>query len=252
MADTEAAREGEDRSVGPGKLSRRGFLATAAGGTASALAATTAGCTHQAKTNQPGEGPRWGMVIDLKRCFGCHACSVACKAEQDVPLGYFNSWVMVTEKGEFPSVRRQFLRVMCNHCDSPPCVEICPTGATWKRADGIVDQDGDICIGCKYCINACPYGSRYTDPKSHTTRKCDFCEHRIAQGVVPACVSTCNARALLFGDLNDPKSDVSQAVARNPVHVLRPEMATKPSVYYIGLDGSAYSPVKNRPSLQAL
>jgi len=114
-------------------ISRRTFLKTAGGAGVAAAAATLGGCTGTTKTNKPGQGPRYGMVIDLRRCFGCHACSVACKAEQDVPLGYFKSWVVVSEKGRYPKAGRDFVPVLCNHCDKPPCVEACPTQATDQR-----------------------------------------------------------------------------------------------------------------------
>ncbi len=206
------------------------------------------GCATR-QTNKPGQGPRYGMVIDLRRCFGCHACSVACKAEQEVPLGFFKSWVIQTERGRFPNVRRQFLPVLCNHCDNPPCVRLCPTQATRQRKDGIVTQDENTCIGCGYCITGCPYGVKYKDPRTKTAQKCDFCLHRVKQGLLPACVNTCNARARIFGDLNDPDSQVSRLIASNPVQTLRPEMDADPRVFYIGLDRSAYVPVKNKPSL---
>ncbi|KKK99546.1 hypothetical protein LCGC14_2631680 [marine sediment metagenome] len=227
-------------------ISRRGFLKGA--GVAGAAAATMVipGCAKTIETNKPGQGPRYGMAIDLRRCFGCHACSVACKAEQDVPLGYFKNWVMVSEKGRYPDVKRNFLPVLCNHCDDPPCVEACPTQATKQRKDGIVTQDEKTCIGCKYCMQACPYGMKYSDPRTKTAQKCDFCLHRIEQGILPACVNTCNARARVFGDLNDPNSAISRLIAANAVQTLRPAMGTDPRVFYIGLDYDAYTPVKNQ------
>lgn len=227
-------------------LSRRDLLKSA-GGVGAAVAATAlAGCAGTTGTNKPGKGPRYGMVIDLRRCFGCHACSIACKAEQDVPLGFFKSWVMVSEKGRYPDAKRNFLPVLCNHCDSPPCVAACPTQATKLRRDGIVDLDEEVCMGCKYCIQACPYGVRYIDPATRTVGKCDFCLHRVEQGMLPACVNTCNARARVFGDLNDPGSAVSRLIASEAVEVLRPTMDTDPRVFYIGLDQDAYTPVKRQ------
>lgn len=227
-------------------LSRRAFLGTA--GTAAAAAALS-GYADATPVNKPGQGPRYAMVIDLRRCFGCHACSVACKAEQDVPLGFFKNWVIQTEKGRYPLVRRQFVPVLCNHCEHPPCVKACPTRSTVQRADGIVTQEAATCIGCSYCIQACPYGMKYKDPQTKTAQKCDLCVHRVEQGMLPACVNTCNARARIFGDLNDPDSAVSRLIATNPVANLRPEMGTDPRVFYIGLDGDAYKPVRNRRHL---
>jgi tetrathionate reductase subunit B len=191
------------------------------------------------------------MVIDLRRCFGCHGCSVACKAEQDVPLGCFKSWVTVSEKGRYPNVSRYFVPVLCNHCEKPPCAAACPTGATRRRKDGIVVVDDEKCIGCKYCIQACPYAARYVDPRTKVAQKCDFCVHRIEQGLLPACVNTCNARARIFGDLNDPASAVSRLLAENPVQVLRPALGSEPRVFYIGLDRDAYKPIRKQLSLSS-
>ncbi|MDK1030694.1 MAG: twin-arginine translocation signal domain-containing protein [Planctomycetia bacterium] len=230
-------------------ISRRDFLKGAGATGAGLVMVGLPGCGAVIKTNKPGEGPRYGMVIDLRRCFGCHACSVACKAEQDVPLGYFKSWVVVSEKGRYPHAQRQFVPVLCNHCDDPPCVKACPTRSTVQRDDGIVTQDEKTCIGCSYCIQACPYAVKYRDPRTKTAQKCDFCLHRVDQGILPACVNTCNARARIFGDLNDPHSAVSKLIATNPVQTLRPEMGSEPRVFYIGLDSKAYKPIKNRRKL---
>ena len=230
-------------------VSRRDVLKGAGAAGAAAVAVSLPGCTGTTETNQPGQGPRYAMVIDLTRCFGCHACAVACKAEQDVPLGHFKSWVRVTEKGRYPCVRRNFVPVLCNQCDNPPCVEVCPTQATKQRKDGIVTQDDEVCIGCKYCIQACPYSAKYSDPRTDTAQKCDFCLHRVKQGMLPACVNTCNARARIFGDLNDPNSAVSRLVQCSAVQTLRPAMGTEPRVFYIGLDEDGYPPVKKQRQL---
>ncbi len=213
-------------------VTRRGFLQGAAAGAAAAATTGASGPAEAAKST-----PRYGMLIDLRRCIGCHACSVACKAEFDVPLGSFRSWVEYVEKGNYPNVSRSFLPRLCNQCNHPPCVSVCPTGATWKRdEDGIVVVDPDICIGCKYCIQACPYDARFLNPVTGTADKCDFCLHRVSQGLAPACVETCVGRARIFGDLNDPDSEISQMIANNPVAVLRPEQGTEPNVFYIELD----------------
>ena len=178
-----------------------------------------------------------GFYFDQTRCTGCYTCSVACKAEVDVPLGKTRSWVEYIEKGDFPNVGRSFLPRLCNQCNHPPCVSVCPTGATYKRQeDGIVVIDADVCIGCKYCILAWPDGARFLNPKTGAAEKCDFCLHRVKEGVTPSCVNTCQGRARIFGDLNDPKSEIAKLIATNPVTVLRPEQGTKPNVYYIALD----------------
>lgn len=187
---------------------------------------------------------RYAMVIDLRRCIGCDACMVACKAEYDVPLGVFRTWVPYKVIGKYPNVRKMFLPRLCNHCDDPPCVRACPVGATYKVEDGgFVLQHYDRCIGCKSCMASCPYNARFLLPKHRTytdiTRvvdKCTFCHHRVTQGLVPACVQTCVGRSRIFGDLNDPTSEVSYLVSTLPTQVLRPEEGTKPHVFYIGAD----------------
>lgn len=215
--------------------SRRKFLKNIGG-----IAALTAGATALPKaaiSKITKKKVQYGMLIDTRRCIGCHACSVACKSEFDVPLGVYRSWVEYTEKGTFPHVDRSFLPRLCNHCSEPPCVRVCPTNATWRRdEDGLVVIDPDICIGCKYCIQACPYGARFLNPVTGAADKCDFCMHRITQGLEPSCVNTCIGRARIFGDINDPNSEISHRLAENPTTVLRKEMGTKPNVYYIAAE----------------
>ncbi|MBI2854536.1 MAG: 4Fe-4S dicluster domain-containing protein [Chloroflexi bacterium] len=179
------------------------------------------------------------MAVDLRRCIGCHACSVACKAEFDVPLGVFRTWVKQIEKGTYPNVTVSFLPSLCNQCDKPICLRNCPTRATYQLDNGIVVVDPHRCIGCKYCIASCPYNVRFLNPFKKIVEKCEFCRHRLEEGLEPACVNTCPAGALVFGDLNDPNSKLSRALARNPVLVLKPEKATFPQVYYIGADQDA-------------
>jgi len=185
---------------------------------------------------------RYGFVIDQRKCIGCHACTVACKAENDVPLGTFRTWVKYTEKGSFPNVRRNFLVERCNHCDDAPCVEICPVEALWRRDDGIVDFSTERCIGCKSCMAACPYDAIYIDPNTHTLGKCNFCAHRVELGLQPACVNVCPVEAIITGDLDDSTSRISQLLSLEPAVVRRPEKGTQPKVFYLGADASAVNP----------
>ena len=216
-------------------LSRRNLVAKAGLGAAAAVAAVT--LPDSAKAADTDQTVQYAMVIDTRRCIGCHACSVACKAEFDVPLGATRSWVEYIEKGEYPNVSRHFLPRLCNHCSDPPCVPVCPTGATYKREqDGIVVVDADKCIGCGYCVLACPYNARFLNPSTGAADKCDFCLHRVAKGIAPSCVNTCQGKARIFGDMNDPESEVAKLIATEPVTVLRSEMGTKPNVYYIDAD----------------
>jgi Fe-S-cluster-containing dehydrogenase component/formate-dependent nitrite reductase membrane component NrfD len=191
---------------------------------------------------------RYGFVLDQTRCIGCHACTVACKEENGVPLGAFRTWVKYVEKGEFPNTRRHFAVLRCNHCDNAPCVTICPTVALYRRADGIVDFDRDRCIGCKSCMQACPYDALYIDPETHTAAKCHFCAHRIERGLEPACVIVCPERAILAGDLDDPASEVARVVAQSPVLVRKPEQGTKPKLFYVGADEAALTPSLQQPA----
>ncbi|MDR7542336.1 MAG: 4Fe-4S dicluster domain-containing protein [Armatimonadota bacterium] len=179
----------------------------------------------------------WGKVIDHRKCIGCHACTVACKAEHLVPLGVNRTYVKQVEVGVWPAVRRQFQVTRCNQCDDPPCVHICPVTAMFRRPDGIVDFDREVCIGCKACIAACPYDAIYIDPESHSAEKCNFCAHRIDLGLEPACVVVCPERAIVVGNLLDPSSEVSQLVAREKVEVRKPEKGTAPKLYYVEASG---------------
>ncbi len=189
---------------------------------------------------------RYGFIIDNRKCIGCHACTVACKTENHVPLTVNRTWVKYVEKGTFPNTRRVFQVTRCNHCENPPCVTICPVTAMYQRKDGIVDFNSDRCIGCKACMQACPYDSIYMDPDDGTAAKCHFCAHRTEVGLEPACVIVCPEHAIIAGDLSDPASEVAQLIAREPVRVRKPEQGTQPKLYYIDADESAIVPTAAR------
>lgn len=179
----------------------------------------------------------YGFVVDNRSCIGCHACSTACKSENEVPLGVYRTWVKYTETGAFPNTQRHFQVTRCNHCANPPCARICPTAAMYQRDDGIVEFDSEACIGCKACMQACPYDAIHIDPSSGTAAKCHYCAHRIEVGLEPACVVVCPTHAIIAGDLDDPSSEIARVVAREKVSVRKPEQGTAPKLFYI--DGAA-------------
>ncbi|MDR7480890.1 MAG: 4Fe-4S dicluster domain-containing protein [Armatimonadota bacterium] len=215
---------------------------------------------------KPATQRQWVMVIDLRKCVGCSACTIACVAENKLPPGVVYRPVVEEELGTYPNVTRRFLPRPCMQCDNPPCVPVCPVSATYKRPDGIVAIDYDACIGCRYCIVACPYNARVFDTGEHYTdgtpelnlverlpafeygqrrtrerdaspvgnaRKCHFCTHRLEAGLLPACVTTCIGRATFFGDASDPDSLVSELIARPNVMRLKEDLGTRPRVYYL-------------------
>lgn len=197
---------------------------------------------------------RLGMVIDLRRCIGCHACAVACKAENATPKGVLWTRVLEKEEGKYPTPRKIFLPVLCNHCKDPACKRVCPAGATYQTPDGMVAIDQNKCVGCRACITACPYQVRFYRKEFETyfpgrptpfeevgykrhqpgaVQKCTFCSHLVDAGQEPACVQTCPTNARHFGDLDDPSSEVSRLVRERYAFQLRPELGTDPSVYYL-------------------
>jgi len=200
---------------------------------------------------------RYGLVIDLKRCIGCDTCTIACKAANATSRGIIWNRVLKYETGKYPNSQLNFLPVTCMHCGEPECEKVCPTGATTKRDDGIVVINNDKCVGCRYCMGACRYATRYFFDKLQTyypvyvtpyeeigykkhklgtVQKCDFCLARVEQGLQPACVVSCPANARFFGDLDDPDSEVSKLIKERKGFVLNPELGTKPSVYYLPRD----------------
>lgn len=184
----------------------------------------------------------YGFIIDNRTCIGCHACSTACKMENEVPLGVNRTWVKTVETGAFPNTQRHFQVSRCNHCANPPCVRICPTQAMYQREDGIVEFDPSICIACKACMQACPYDAIYIDPESHTAAKCHFCAHRTDIGLEPACVIVCPTHSIIAGDINNPDSEISQMLATNEVTVRKPEQGTAPKLFYINGNEAALQP----------
>jgi molybdopterin-containing oxidoreductase family iron-sulfur binding subunit len=225
---------------------------------------------------KPVSERRWVMVIDLRKCVGCHACTIACVAENKLPPGVVYRPVLEEEIGTYPNVTRRFIPRPCMQCDNPPCVPVCPVNATYRDENGVVVVDYDQCIGCRYCITACPYGARTFDfgetylggtPEAEglilgrttaddyeraaayeygvahpredekspvgNVRKCHFCLHRLAEGMLPACTTTCIGRATFFGDANDPESLVSELISSPNVIRLKEELGTEPRVYYL-------------------
>lgn len=184
---------------------------------------------------------KYGFVVNTKRCMGCRTCVVSCKMENDVALGAFRSKVLNSKgtmdydayEGTWPNVSLAFRFAHCQQCDEPSCLEVCPTGATVKREDGIVTVDKETCIGCQSCMSACPYDARTLDEEAAVVEKCDMCLHRLEQGMEPMCVYSCPARALKAGDLDDASSEVAQLAASADAFQLLTDQGTGPNVYYL-------------------
>jgi tetrathionate reductase subunit B len=258
-----------------GKITRRQALGTA-GVAAAAVAAAATPVKGAAAESTERAAPRWVMIMDLRKCVGCRACTVACKAEFSVPLGRFRAVVQERQLGKFPDTKQVHVPLMCNHCEGnaddkvPPCVSVCPQypadwkvyvnpngeeiryqdGATYKRPDGMILLDNSKCIGCGLCVEACPYGVRSfnpllkagQNPESNGIVKCTMCQHRVDNGLEPSCVNTCLGRARIFGDINDSDSEVSKLAREHGLlentdkSTLLPEEGTNPQVFYIDPD----------------
>lgn len=252
------------------RKSRRDFLKNTAMAAGAAVVVAEAPLGSAVASLTTDKRHRWGFLVDLDRCIGCKACSVACKTEFEVPLGVFRSSVKELETGSYPNVQRRFLPWLCNHCANPVCIENCPVDAieadfvwpnntvekymkraTYQRPDGVVLVDQDRCIGCGICVEECPYDVRFLNPAKritsrdavgeHPAEKCDLCVHRLDAGLVPACVNTCQGNARIVGDLNDPDSEISKVIKSKRVKVLLPEQGTDPQCFYVSLNPETYS-----------
>lgn len=208
----------------------------------------------------------WGYVVDTRKCIGCGRCANACKLENKVPFDeeVYRTWIERYRVKKIKAQTREeevvidspnggidgfednipaeelkkafYVPKICNHCDNAPCVQVCPVGATYETKDGVVLVDYEYCIGCRYCIQGCPYGARYFNNEKGTADKCTWCYHRITKGLLPACVQACPTGARKFGDLNDENSEVKKIIDVERINLLKPDLGTKPKVYYIGLD----------------
>lgn len=187
----------------------------------------------------PDDGKKYGWFVDTRRCFGCHGCEVACKAENDVPLGNYIRQTFFKDVGEYPKVARMFLPMACQHCEDAPCIKACPCGALGKSTGGSVVIDYEKCCGHATCVDVCPYGAIYIDPVANQAVKCHNCYHRLEHEMEPACATTCPSDAIYFGDMNDPDSKISRALtaaeeAAIPLVQLRGEKKTKPRMWFAG------------------
>lgn len=188
-----------------------------------------------------------GFLVDLNRCIGCKGCEVACKAENNVPIGSWRIRVKYVDSGTYPEARRAFTPMRCNQCENAPCARVCPVSALHFLDNGIVNIDNERCIGCAACVLSCPYGAIYMDPVTHTADKCTFCAHRVEAGLEPACVVACPTEANIFGDLDDPNSKISRYIAsRSDTRVRKPEKGTKPKHFYAGGGGAHLDPLASR------
>ncbi|MEX5411336.1 tetrathionate reductase subunit TtrB [Atlantibacter hermannii] len=193
---------------------------------------------------------RYAMLIDLRRCIGCQSCTVSCAIENQTPQGEFRTTVnqYQVRREDSDVVTNVLLPRLCNHCDNPPCVPVCPVQATFQREDGIVVIDNQRCVGCAYCVQACPYDARFINHETQTADKCTFCVHRLEAGLLPACVESCVGGARIIGDLHNPQSRLRQLLDahKDAIRVLKPDDNTSPQVFYLGLDEAFVSPLMGR------
>ncbi|HEX9401472.1 MAG TPA: 4Fe-4S dicluster domain-containing protein [Anaeromyxobacter sp.] len=245
---------------------RRDFLATALGASGGVFALLAGGGALATSAEAGGakgddrydwEAHQWAYLIDTEKCIGCGSCVRACKAENGVPDGYFRTWVerylvapdashvdspnggldgFAPVQTAFEPTKSFFVPKLCNHCKETPCVQVCPVGASYRTKDGVVLVDGKSCIGCGYCVQACPYGSRFLSPETHTAEKCTWCYHRITKGLKPACVEVCPTATRQFGDMKRDDDPVRLAIAHGRVQVLQANLLTEPQAYYLGID----------------
>ncbi|HDX1016704.1 TPA: tetrathionate reductase subunit TtrB [Pasteurella multocida] len=206
----------------------------------------------QPARREGSEAHRYAMLVDLRRCIGCQSCTVSCGIENATPIGEFRTTVRQYEvTDEKQVVNNVLLPRLCNHCDNPPCVPVCPVQATYQRKDGIVVVDNERCIGCAYCVQACPYDARFINEETKTADKCTFCTHRLEVGLLPACVESCVGGARIIGDLRDPNSTISKMVEefKAELKVLKPNSGTVPHVFYLGLDDTFVNQVQGQSML---
>jgi Fe-S-cluster-containing dehydrogenase component len=244
--------------------SRRDFLQGAlrlAGG-AYVLFSGGALASTLGRPTAPGEGYAWSehryaYLIDTTKCIGCGSCVRACAAENDVPEGFFRTWIERYAVGEeashidspnggkdgflpeqvgFEVTKSFFVPKICNHCKETPCIQVCPVGASYRTKDGVVLVDGERCIGCAYCVQACPYGSRFIHPETHTASKCTWCYHRVTKGLRPACVEVCPTGTRMFGDMKREGDPVRHAIEHDRVAILQGHLLTEPQCFYLHLD----------------
>ncbi|WP_249963054.1 tetrathionate reductase subunit TtrB [Histophilus somni] len=211
-----------------------------------------ANTSFQPERKEGNEAHRYAMLVDLRRCIGCQSCTVSCSVENQTPLGEFRTTVRQYEVTNEQNITNNVLLPrLCNHCDNPPCVPVCPVQATYQRKDGIVVIDNKRCIGCAYCVQACPYDARFINSETKTADKCTFCTHRLEAGLLPACVESCVGGARIIGDLRDPTSTISKMVDefKDDLKVLKPDHSTIPHVFYLGLDDAFVNEVNGQPML---